>query len=113
MSSKFNYDSYGNSIDGTDYCSGVETFAQNLIEDNENDASIIFPSDNGWATPRTEDYILTDSNSQLILPVKIYRLTNIKIKADIAMINPGESTYNIRLSDFQNERGEHLESIYI
>ena len=35
MSSEFKYDSYGNSIDGTDYCSGVETFAQNLIEDNE------------------------------------------------------------------------------
>lgn len=35
MSSKFNYDSFGNSIEGTDYCSGVETFAQNLIEDNE------------------------------------------------------------------------------
>ena len=35
MSTNFRYDSYGNSIDGTDYCSGVETFAQNLIEDNE------------------------------------------------------------------------------
>ena len=113
MSSKFNYDSFGNSIEGTDYCSGVETFAQNLIEDNESDATISFPSPNGWATPRTEDYILTDNNAQLILPVKIYRLTNIKIKADIAMTNPGESTYNIRLSDFQNERGEHLEAIDI
>lgn len=32
MSSEFKYDSYGNSIEGTDYCSGVETFAQNLIK---------------------------------------------------------------------------------
>ena len=32
MSTKIQYDSYGNSIDGTDYCSGVETFAQNLIK---------------------------------------------------------------------------------
>lgn len=49
MSIKFGYDSYGNSIDGTDYCSGVETFAQNLIEDNELDAAITFPSIDGWA----------------------------------------------------------------
>ena len=32
MSTKIQYDSYGNSIDGTDYCSGVETCAQNLIK---------------------------------------------------------------------------------
>ena len=38
MSTKIKYDSFGNSIDGTDYCTGVETFAQNLIEDNESDA---------------------------------------------------------------------------
>lgn len=55
MSNNFKYDSYGNSIEGTDYCSGVETFAQNLIENNSNDASIIFPSSNGWATARKKD----------------------------------------------------------
>ena len=73
MSIKFGYDSYGNSIEGTDYCSGVETFAQNLIEDNENDAAITFPSVDGWATPRAEDYILTDSNARMIVSEKIYK----------------------------------------
>ena len=55
MSSDFKYDSYGNTIDGTRYCSGVETFAQNIIEDNENDATIIYPNEDGWITPRSEE----------------------------------------------------------
>lgn len=82
MSNKFNYDSFGNSIDGTDYCSGIETFAQNLIEDNENDASIIFPSDNGWATPRAQNYILTTNNCDVILPQNIYKLQKVVIATD-------------------------------
>ena len=82
MSIKFGYDSYGNSIDGTDYCSGVETFAQNLIEDNESDTTISFPSPNGWATPRTEDYILTDSNAKMIVSEKIYRPLKIYVSPD-------------------------------
>ena len=56
MSTKIKYDSFGNSIDGTDYCTGVETFAQNLIEDNESDATMTFPSANGWISPRSENF---------------------------------------------------------
>ena len=82
MSIKFGYDSYGNSIDGTDYCSGVETFAQNLIEDNELDAAITFPSIDGWAIPRAEDYILTDSNAKMIVSEKIYRPLKIYVSPD-------------------------------
>ena len=47
MSNKLNYSSYGNSIDGTNYCSGVETLAENIVEDNEEDAVIVFPSKDG------------------------------------------------------------------
>lgn len=79
MSNNFKYDSYGNSIDGITYCSGVETFAQNIIEDNEHDASIIFPFSNGWATPRTEEYRLTDDSATMILSEKIYKLLKVYI----------------------------------
>lgn len=58
MSNSFKYDSYGNSNEGTDYCSGVETFAQNLIENNSNDASITFPSSNSWATARKKRQLI-------------------------------------------------------
>ena len=79
MSTKIKYDSFGNSIDGTDYCTGVETFAQNLIEDNESDATMTFPSANGWISPRSETYKLEDVNAQIILPKNIYNQPNVKI----------------------------------
>ena len=120
MSTNFRYDSYGNSIEGTDYCSGVETFAQNLIEDNENDASIIFPSANSWATPRTQAYKLSDSNAEIILPQKIYKLISAVINLDnidftvTVMVNKGDggtTAVQKRLREFQNEKGEHLSAI--
>ena len=120
MSTDFRYDSYGNSIDGTDYCSGVETFAQNLIEDNESDATISFPSPNGWATPRTQEYKLSDSNAEIILPQKIYKLISAVINLDnidftvTVMVNKGDggtTAVQKRLREFQNEKGEHLSAI--
>lgn len=92
MSNKLKYDSYGNSIDGTDYCTGVETFAQNLIEDNSNDASITFPAANGWAKPRTKNYILTTNNCDIILPQNIYKLQKVVMATD-----------NLTLSHFDAE----------
>ena len=82
MSSKFKYDSYGNSIEGTNYCTGIETYAQNLVEDNENDASIIFPADNGWATLRCSGYKLETGNCEAILPSPIYKLVHFYIKPE-------------------------------
>ena len=120
MISKMKYDSFGNSIDGTDYCSGVETFAQNLIEDNESDASIIFPYANSWATPRTQEYKLSDSNAEIILPQKIYKLISAVINLDnidftvVVTVNVGDgstTSKTIGLREFQNEKGEHLSVI--
>lgn len=123
MSNSLKYDSYGNLIEGTNYCSGVETFAQNLIEDNENDASITFPSPGGWTSSRTEDYILTDNNACIILPSDIYKLTSVKIRAtyysengnlkDLGWIYPNGATRSILFSEFKNSNGESLEYIDI
>ena len=109
MSTKIQYDSFGNSIEGTDYCSGVETFAQNLIEDNENDASIIFPSFDGWITPRTKDYKLTDENCSIILPQNIYKLVHVWLrplgtKVDLELNGKGFS-----YEEFKDENGKSFE----
>lgn len=77
MSIKMNYDSFGNSIEGTDYSSGVETFAQNLIEDREDEASIIYPAPNSWIKTRSETYLLTTNTAKIILPQKIYKLKHV------------------------------------
>ena len=114
MSSKFNYDSFGNSIEGTDYCSGVETFAQNLIEDNESDATISFPSPNGWATPRTEEYKLSDNNARIILPQNIYKPKSIKFKIEsgLGYVEPNANTGSrFDLSEFHTQDGKYLTEI--
>lgn len=77
MSIKMNYDSFGNSIEGTDYSSGIETFAQNLIEDREDEASIIYPAPNSWIKARSETYLLTTNTAKIILPQKIYKLKHV------------------------------------
>lgn len=109
MSNKFNYDSYGNSIDGTDYCSGIETFAQNLIEDNENDASLIFPSFDGWVTPRTKDYKLTDENSSIILPKPIYKLVHVWFKPIGTKVGFTVNDSGFSYEEFKNENGKSFE----
>ena len=50
---KIRYESYGNTTVGTTYCSGVESFAENLIEDNEEDAVIVSPAKDAWARLRS------------------------------------------------------------
>lgn len=106
MSNSFKYDSYGNSIEGTDYCSGVETFAQNLIENNSNDASIIFPSSNGWMNPRSSSYKLDTSNCELILPQNIYKLKKVLIHPmyfDVKVHLNSTDTVFLKLNDLKDK----------
>ena len=72
-SKKLKYISYGKTVDGTNYCTGVETLAENLIEDNEEDAVIVFPSNNAWAGMRSNEYRMTTENLRAIFPLKIYK----------------------------------------
>lgn len=88
-SKKLNYLSIGESIDGTSFCSGVETLAENIIEDNENDAAIAFPSLTGWVQPRSENYRLTDENAEIILPYSIYKIKSVKLNLQALDITTG------------------------
>ena len=74
MSTKFNYSSIGKSVDGTTFCSGVETLAENIIEDSEEDSMIVFPSATGWASLRSSSYRMTTENAEAHLPLPIYKL---------------------------------------
>lgn len=106
MSTKIKYDSYGNSIEGTDYCTSVETFAQNLIEDNNNDASLVFPSLNGWATPRSLSYKLETSNCEAILPAPIYKLIHFYIKPTGTLLSGQGGIFN----NYVDENGKMFEA---
>lgn len=108
MSSKnIGYLSYGNTIDGTTYCSGVETLAENVIEDNEADSVIIYPSANGWARLRSESYRMTTDNAEAVLPLPIYKIRKVLVNIkdfDIAKTVQGE-TIVIPVSNFKDDEG--------
>lgn len=119
MSTNFKYNSFARTIDGTNFCSGMETNAENVIEDNENEATIIFPSSDGWITQRTEQYRITDEEDNLfiILPLDCYKLKKVWLKVGgenihlIRKTNEGD-TERCELDDFKKD-GKSIECIDI
>ena len=102
-SKKFEYLSIGKKVDGTTYCSAVETLAENLIEDNEQDAVIVFPSKDGWASMRSSSYRMTTENVEAQLPLPIYKVNKFLLKIDdVKLIVREEATREFYLSEFIN-----------
>ena len=91
-SKKFEYLSIGKKVDGTTYCSAVETLAENLIEDNEQDAVIVFPSKDGWASMRSSSYRMTTENAEAQLPLPIYKVNKFLLKPINLKIRLGSSS---------------------
>ena len=122
---KLKFSSFGKSIDGVNYCSGVETLAENLMEDSEEDSVITFPSQEGWANTRTLDYVMTTDNVVALLHKPIYKLKSIKLlpldyTVEISVrqdyTSQGDPVYKrevIGYQNFINDKGEHLEAIDI
>lgn len=111
MSSKIQYNSIGKSVDGTTYCSGVETLAENIIEDNESDATLFFPSKTGWASMRSSSYRMTTENTEAILPLPIYKIKKILIKPDnfLVAIRIQSEVITAFLSDFVDSNNKKLD----
>lgn len=103
---KLDFISIGKTIDGTNYCSGVETLAENIVEDNENDATIIFPQQNEWATMRSEAYRMTTDNLQMILPTNIYKIKSVKLNLKSIDLHIGEGFGSI--FNFVDKNGKSL-----
>ncbi len=80
-SKKIPYSSFGQSVDGTTFCSGVETLAENIIEDDETDATITVPSKKDWLSVKSVDYRITTENSCIILPQDIYKIRKVYLRA--------------------------------
>ena len=77
MQLKFN--SFTKNIDGQEYCSEVETLAENMIESNEQDASIVYPAPGKFITVRAANYRITDTELVVDLPYPIYKLVSVKL----------------------------------
>lgn len=103
-SEKMHYFSKGETVDGTSYCSAVETLAENIIEDNEQDAVLVFPSINSWITPRASAYRATSENAEIHLPMPIYKITAIKLLVPDFTITYDLQSY--KYNEFKNSKGE-------
>ena len=106
-SEKMKYSSIGKTVDGTTYCSAVETLAENIIEDNEADATIVFPSATGWASVRSTSYRMTSDNAEAVLPLPIYKINKVLIKvAEFSLSwSFGGAQTTRKISDFKDEYG--------
>ena len=103
-----NFFSFANVQDGTNYAAGVETQAENLIESNEQDAVIVYPSKDGWATPRSDAYKMTTENAEWHLPYPIYKVNKVLVKFQDSTTYAGT-----KISDFKASDGEALETLDI
>ena len=118
-SSKLNYFSIGKTIDGTNYCSGMETLAENMLEDNENDAVLVFPSSTSWAKLRSSAFRMTTDNAEAILPLPIYNIKKILLKPyqeKVEVVVPADDGYGaynkkvmVEVSKFTDEDGNPFE----
>lgn len=101
---KFN--SFARQIDGQNYCSTVETYADNIIEDNESDAVLIYPKKDGWIKMRSLSYRATTSAMAMLLPSPIYKINRVLIKPwGLKMLFPNMKD-SASWEYFENENGE-------
>ena len=121
-SRKLNYNSIGKAIDGANYCAGVETLAENVIEDTEESAVVEFPSHKTFASLRSSTYRIDTNSLEIALPYEIYKIVNFFVKAKISSIEKSviideeknkEGYVNIPLSEFKNSKGQSLEEFDI
>lgn len=87
------------SVNEEQYCSALESNAQNLVTADEEEGSLVFPAPNAFATPRTEDVKLTDQNCELILSKPIADVSKFECDATgwtmraFTFVNTGDGTY--------------------
>lgn len=103
---KFN--SFAKQIDGQNYCSTVETFGDNIIEDKEGDAVLYFPSANTWGSMRSTSYRMTTGSVSMILPKPIYKLISVKLIPIDFPIFDKSNTYSWSWHNFRDKNGNML-----
>lgn len=73
------YISIAEGVDASQVCSEIDTDIANIIATNQGTASIVFPAQNGWITPRTDDVQLTSDNCEIQIPSNIEKIIKIYI----------------------------------
>lgn len=71
------YISIAEGVDASQVCSEIDTDIANIIATNQGTASIVFPAQNGWITPRTDDVQLTSDNCEIQTPNTIEKVLHV------------------------------------
>lgn len=69
--------SFANGHDMAQVCSEIDTDISNIIATNQGTASVVFPSQVGWITPRTDEIQLTTDNCEIQLPSPAAKILHI------------------------------------
>lgn len=80
------YTQASRAINESQYCSALETDAENIVASNAAEASTVFPGQGAWATVRSEEVQLTSDNGSIILPTRIERLSRVVVNGDDVQI---------------------------
>ncbi len=76
------YISIAEGYDANQVCSEIDTDIANIIATNQGTASVVFPSQNGWISPRTDDVQLTTDNCEIQIPNVIEKIIRIWVKTE-------------------------------
>jgi len=85
----FPYSSYAECEDINQVCSEIDTDISNVIATNQGSASVVFPSQNGWITPRTDDIRLTDQNCEIQVSNVIEKIIKISVNQKTIEVEGG------------------------
>lgn len=74
--------SLANGYDESQVCSEIDTDISNIIATNQGTASVVFPSQVGWVTPRTDEVQLTTDNCEIHLPSPAVKILHVWINTE-------------------------------
>lgn len=92
------YDSSADGISEENTASSLYSVAQNVISENENEASVVYPSATEWVCPRSDGGKQETTSTVLFLPYKIYKIISLEVNTSNMMLylEGTESIFSIK-----------------
>ena len=87
--------SLANGYDESQVCSEIDTDISNIIATNQGTASVVFPSQVGWITPRTDEIQLTDKNCEIQLQSPVSKIFKIYINQKSIMLGTDGPLFDV------------------
>ena len=73
------YESAADGISEENTASALYSVAQNVISENENEASVVYPSATEWVTLRSDAQMQSNEEGAIFLPYQIYKIIKLEV----------------------------------